>query len=318
MGMGPAIFKHQGKETLYSLRLLPIGGYCKMEGEEEYSDEPRSFSKAKVWKRLIVVVSGAFMNFLLGFIAVVLSVCIFYNLIPTNQVARFVPLNINGEEVGPFSNSENGLKEKDIILKINGSDITVASDITYILGLCQDETVSVTVKRGDEIITLDSVSFYQVEENGMKGLIRDFSVYGVEKNFFNVLDFSGKETVGAVKTVYRTLNQLITGKVPITGVSGIVGVGGAIEETVSNSESFAELAERLLYFLYLISINLAVMNLLPFPALDGGHVVFLIYEAIFKKPVPEKLYTILNGIGFAVLILFVIFITFKDIFTLVI
>ncbi|MBR2327976.1 MAG: site-2 protease family protein [Clostridia bacterium] len=327
IGMGPLIFKKQGKETLYSLRLFPIGGFCKMEGEEEYSESPRSFSAAKVWKRFIVVVSGAAMNLLLGFIAVVVTVSCFYNLVPTTMVAKFNTLNIPGyeQEVPPVSNAEGGLMQYDRIIKINGEAVTIRSDINYILGLCQDETVDITVLRDmnpDEDVTelkeivLEDVKFHQIEQNGSKGLIADFSVYGVEKTVGNVLDYSFKETVGSVKMVYRTLAGLITGKIPVSNMSSIVGVGGAINDSVSQAESVSDVVFMLLSYLYLISINLGVMNLLPFPALDGGHVVFLIYEAIFKKPVPEKLYTILNAAGFILLFAFMIFIVLKDVFYL--
>ena len=128
VGMGPAIFKKQGKETLYSLRVLPIGGYCKMEGEEEFSDDERSFSKAKVWKRFIVVVSGAAMNLLLGFIAIIVSVCCFYNLIPTTTVARFDTLKIEEKEVEPVSNGEGGLMVGDEIIAVDGERVSVTSD----------------------------------------------------------------------------------------------------------------------------------------------------------------------------------------------
>lgn len=327
IGMGPLLLKKQGKETLYSLRLLPIGGFCKMEGEEEYSESPRSFSGAKVWKRFIVVVSGAAMNLLLGFIAIVITVSCFYNLVPTNTVAKFNTLNIPGyeQEVPPVSNAEGGLMQYDKIIAINGEKITVRSDINYILGLCQEETVDVTVLRDVDPdpdvkefreIVLENVRFHQVEQNGTKGLIPDFQVYGVEKTFGNVLDYSVKETFGAVKMVYRTLSGLITGKIPVSNMSSIVGVGGAINENVSQAESASDVVFMLLSYLYLISINLGVMNLLPFPALDGGHVVFLIYEAIFRRPVPEKLYTVLNAAGFILLFAFMLFIVLKDVFYL--
>ncbi len=327
IGMGPLLFKKQGKETLYSLRLLPIGGFCKMEGEEEYSDSPRSFSAAKVWKRFIVVVSGAAMNLLLGFIAIVITVSCLYNLVPTTVVAKFNTLNIPGyeDEVPPVSNAEGGLMQYDKIIAINGEAVTFRSDISYILGLCQEETVDITVIRDvnpdpeiteHEEIVLKDVKFHQVEQNGTKGLISDFTVYGIEKTFGNVLDYSVKEMFGSVKMVYRTLSGLITGKIPVSNMSSIVGVGGAINENVSNAESVSDVIFMLLSYLYLISINLGVMNLLPFPALDGGHVVFLIYEAIFRRPVPEKLYTVLNAAGFILLFAFMIFIVLKDVFYL--
>ncbi len=318
VGMGPAIFKKQGKETLYSLRLLPIGGYCKMEGEEEFSDDERSFSKAKVWKRFIVVVSGAAMNLLLGFIAIIVSVCCFYNLIPTTTVARFDTLKIEEKEVEPVSNGEGGLMVGDEIIAVDGERVSVTSDIDYILGLSQETAVSVTVKRDGEVIVLDSVPFHQLEYNGTKGLISDFTVYGVKKDFFSVFDFSFKETVGAVRMVFRTLKSLVTGKVPVTNISSIIGIGGAISESVSKADSFRTVIRMLLYYLYIISINLGVMNLLPFPALDGGHVVFLAYEAIFRKPVPQKLYTILNVVGFALLFALLIAVMIKDIIQLII
>ena len=315
IGMGPLLLKKQGKETLYSLRLLPIGGFCKMEGEEEYSESPRSFSGAKVWKRFIVVVSGAAMNLLLGFIAIVITVSCFSKLVPTTVVADFYTLKIPGyeQEAPPVSNAEGGLKIRDKIIAINGEKITIRSDINYILGLCQEETVDITVIRDvnpdpeiteHEEIVLKDVKFHQVEQNGTKGLIPDFQVYGVKKTF------------GSVKMVYRTLSGLITGKIPVSNMSSIVGVGGAINENVSQAESASDVVFMLLSYLYLISINLGVMNLLPFPALDGGHVVFLIYEAIFRRPVPEKLYTVLNAAGFILLFAFMIFIVLKDVFYL--
>lgn len=310
IGMGPQILKKRGKETLYSIKLFPIGGSVMMEGEQEASDDDRAYNKKPVWQRFLIVTAGAIMNIVLGFIIMLCLVIFFAPGVGTTKIYSFEPKKLADGTVLESMSDKTGLKVGDKILKVDGKKVDVINDIYYILGMNSKETVEVTVLRDGEKLTIENVKFPQVTSQGMTGMISDLKFVGVKKNFFNIFQEAYYNTIGVVKLVYRTVGGLITGKVPVSAVSGPVGTIEVIGEAADAG------IEPLLLLVAMITINLGVFNLLPFPALDGGHVVFLIYEAIRRKPVPEAAFGIINFIGFGLLMLFALLITFKDIFVL--
>ncbi len=301
IGMGPAIFKKQGKETLYSVRVLPIGGYVQMDGEDGDGTDENSFNKKPYWKRFLILVTGALMNILLGFILI----CIINSqraLLPTTVVAQF--------DDNAVSNA-GGLKENDEIVDINGYGVNSYLDMTYALATAGTDPVSVTVLRDGGKVTLDKVSFPVVEDEQLGECFSiDFVVFGVKRSFISTVKYSFDWTVSISKSIYSFFGTLFTGKADINQVSGPVGTTTAIGESVKLG------LDSLLLVVALISINLGIVNLLPFPALDGGRILLLAIEAVRRKPLSQKVEYSINAAGLILLLALMAVITVKDVIKL--
>lgn len=404
LGMGPKLFSFKKGETTYSLRLFPIGGYCAMEGEDEESDNPRAFTNAKVWKRMIIIVAGAFMNIVLGLIMMFVLVV---------QSASFSSTTIDSFPQNSFS-ANCGLMAGDTITKINNYSIWAAQDMSFALATTKCKEVSgdstviykqdcaielchlyvdmfdskkydektldkvikllnegcakintvtdkteaksvmndyyakmenaagvkkykipeievkktrlryqtdVEVLRNGKNVTLKDVQFYTYLKDGKDetpSVMMDFYVKPIKKNVGTVLQQTGIQTVSVARMVWSSLIGLAQGAFSIQDISGPVGAASAITQVASQGleKSFLDAFNNILYMMMLISVNLGIFNMLPFPALDGGRFLFLLIEAIFKKPIPRKVEQIVNGVGLAILLLFMAAITVKDIWVL--
>lgn len=302
IGFGPELLKWQGKETKYALRLVPFGGYCAMEGEDSDSENPRGFCNKKPWRRLLIILAGAFFNILLGFIIILISLAP-SKLLGTTQVADFV----NNEKFSSVSNNY-GLMKNDTIINVNGRGIYSTIDLGYAFSGVEDGTVDMLVIRNGEKVQLNDVKFDTKEIDGVSFIVVDFMVYGKENNFVNLITQSARETFSYSRVVWFSLVDLVTGKYGITQVSGPVGVTAAISTAVS-SGGIADL----LPIMALITINLGIFNLLPIPSLDGSRALFIFIEMIVRKPVPRKYEAIVHGVGIVVLLAFLALITVKDI-----
>ena len=309
--MGPAIWKKQVGETLYAIRTIPIGGYCAMEGEDGESDNPRSFDKAAWWKRLIILVAGAAMNFITG----VLLMVIVY--LPAQAVVTPV---IESFEPYCTITGENGLQPGDRVLEVDGERIYVRSDINLILSLNPGDVHDLVVERNGTKVVLDDFVLEKHKVTDASGTER--MMYGM--NFgAEELDFGGKlryawaQTLDTVRMVKLSLRMLITGQAGLKDMSGPVGIVQMMSETAEASKSKTAAALNLLYFGAFIAINLAVMNLLPIPALDGGRVVGLLIttavEAVTHKKIDPKYEGWLHGVGMIALLGLMAVIMFKDI-----
>ena len=297
LGMGPRLCGFVKGETKYSLRLLPIGGYCAMEGEDDTSEDERAFCNKPVWRRILVVAAGAFMNLVLGFVLLIILVSTM-NLVGTTKIAQF--------NEGAISNQY--LQVGDEIVSINGSHVFIDNDIVYGLLSDRDGVVDMVVKRNGEKVKLTGVTF-QTEDlgDGVTGTNIDFKVYGVEKTFFGVIKQSACWTLSVVKLVWGSLIDLLTGQFGLNQLSGPVGVASAIGEASTMG------IRSLLLFVVFITVNLGVFNLLPIPALDGGRLVFLIVEGIRRKPIKPEHEGWVHMIGFGLLMLLIVVVTFNDI-----
>ena len=406
LGMGPKIFSFGKGETKYSLRIFPIGGFCAMEGEDEESPEPRAFNNAKVWKRMIVVIAGAVMNIILGFVLMFVVVV---------QQDSYSSTEVQSFPATSFS-SCTGLQLGDVIKEINGYGISTSMDFNYPISTAElktvdgstleiykedcgnnlynmavslvqdknnklsDEQVSkvneLLSKSTNEIVKAkskeDAYSVYEnyykeinnacgiknykvekiveketrkrytadilVERNGEEKLLKnvqfftyttkdnsdpqvsiDFYVKPIEKTFGSVLSQTFKQTISTCKMIYASLGGLLTGKFGLKDMSGPIGIASAVTTVASESLSsgFMSAVNSIIYVMMIITVNLGLFNMLPFPALDGGRFVFLIIEAIRGKSVPRKVEAIVNGIGMGLLILLMILITANDIFKLI-
>ncbi len=300
LGMGPAILKKKGKETTYALRLFPIGGYCAMTGEdEEIPDDPKAMRNKPLWMRMIIVVSGAAMNFILGILLV--AIIVLSDPIPSTQVAEF----------GENALSQNcGLQVGDTIIGVNGEKISSYVEMsTKISSQYNKDSVSLTVLRDGQQIILQNVTFptAQVDEDMSYPSI-DFKVYRAEKTPGVVLSEIFQRTWTYTTSIYDSLIDMITGRISLKYVSGPIGISEVISQAAANG------ILPLLSIAALISLNLGVMNLLPLPALDGGRFLCMLVEAVIRRPIPPKVEGIIHGVGLAILLLIMVIIALKDIF----
>ena len=314
MFMGPAIFKKQVGETLYSIRCIPIGGYCAMEGEDGDSDNPRSFEKAAWWKRLIILVAGAAMNFVAG----ILIFAILY--LPGNQVV--VPV-INEFTDCCIFNQEDALHLGDEILELDGEKIYTNSDISLILNLNKKINHDITVLREGEKLVFEDLPMAHTHTNddGSEYLHYGFAFGQVrETGFLGKVTFVWKVVVDNVRSVRLSLQMLFSGQAGVQDLSGPVGIVQMMSEVAEESETSRIAILNMLSFGGMIAVNLAVMNLLPIPALDGGRVVGVLittaFEKITRKKINPKYEGYLHGAGMILLLGLMAVIMFKDIFVI--
>lgn len=314
MFMGPAIFKKQFGETLYTIRIIPIGGYCAMEGEEGGSENPRSFEKAAWWKRLIILVSGAAMNFLIG----VLIFGILY--LPGNQIVAPV---INEFTDCCIFNHEDGLHLGDEILEIDGEKIFINNDISLILELNRTIHHDVVVLRDGKKIVFHDLEMAHTHQNadGSEYLHYGFSFGQVrEVGFLEKLDFVWKVTMDNVRSVRLSLQMLFSGKAGVQDMSGPVGIVQMMSEAAEASDTTMMAFMNMLSFGGIVAVNLAIMNLLPIPALDGGRIAALLITVVFEKITHKKIDPryegYLHGAGMILLLGLMAVIMFKDIFVI--
>ena len=314
MFMGPAIFKKRKGETLYAIRCIPIGGYCAMEGEDDNSENPRAFGKASWWTRLIILIAGSGMNLVAGFLILLLVFA------PAQQ---FIMPVISQIEEGCALAGENGLQVGDRFLEIDGEKIYVQSDFSMILSLNGGDVHDLVVERNGEKIELDNFLMEKREfdnGDGTKSLRYGFSFSVVEADFLNTLRYVWNTGIDTVRTVRLSLQMLLTGQAGLQDMTGPVGIVQQISDVAEASEDAFSAFLNVMYFGGFIAINLAVMNLLPLPALDGGRVVCLLLttaaEKITDRKIDPKYEGYLHGIGMVLLLALMAVIMFKDIFVI--
>ena len=314
MFMGPAIFKKKIGETQYSIRCIPIGGYCSMEGEDEDTDDPRSFQKAAWWKRLIILVAGAAMNFIAG---LVLFAIVY---MPMTEMA--VPVIDNFTEQSLVC-GEDGLQVGDEIVKIDGEKIFVYGDISNILTINGGDVHDIEVLRNGKKVLLDDFVMQSYEVTDADG--NQYRMYGINfttvtPTFLDKLQYVWDFSLDNIRNVRMALQMLFTGKAGIKDMSGAVGIVAIMSDAATEAESSKDAIITMTYFCGFLAVNLAVMNLLPVPALDGGRVVALLLttaiQAITKKKINPKYEGYIHAVGMVLLLVFMALITFKDIFTI--
>lgn len=312
IGMGPKLVGWGKGETKYAIRVLPIGGYVSMEGEDTDSPDPRAFNRKRVWQRLLVVLSGATMNLILGFIIlVIITAC--SDAIITTEIAKF--------ESEDAISHQTGLEVGDKIIKVNGMSVFCDTDISYQFQSDEDMTFEMTVLRNGETIVLPSVQFDGTKlEDGTTTLHIDFFVVGDKVNPLTVLDYSGKKFVSVARMIWLSLGDLVKGKYGINDLSGPVGIVGAIGDVVGSTASgidFGTMIANLASLVVFITINVGIFNLLPIPALDGSRAIFLIIEGIRRKPIKPEHEGIVHMIGMIALLALAAIVTVFDILKLI-
>lgn len=301
IGMGPVIFKKQGKNTLFTIRLLPLGGFCSM-GEDEDSEDENSFRKKPVGRRIAVIAAGAVMNLILGFI-IALIIFLVSGKLTTTIIA----------EVTPGSGCEAaGMTQGDKVVKVNGVHIFTANDIIYQLRNDEDGVLDFVVERNGEKISLDGVKFGLTidKETGQRVLNYDFKVYLKDITAAELLPAAANKFMYYSRLILMSLRDLISGKYGLNNLQGPVGIVTVISESAQKSGFDIG---YLLDIAMLISVNVGIFNLLPLPALDGGRLVFLIVEAIRRKPMKAETEGMVHFAGFALLMILMIIVTFNDV-----
>lgn len=405
LGMGPKIFSFKKGETTYSLRLLPIGGFCAMEGEDEDSSNPRAFNNAKIYKRMIIIIAGAVMNIVFGLI-LMMTLLLPSKAFATTTVSQFSPRAYS---------ANSGLMAGDKIISVDGYKINNTLDLSYVLatlkvqevpgdslqiykqdcanalfdmcvenglfnasakdanwadetyeelmfymeainsadskesadsilkrgsdklyhqfGINEYDDLEITVRgtrqrfradfvveRNGEKVTLNDVDFftYLPEAGADPQLSVDFYTEAKDKTFFTLIGETGSQTVSVVRMVVDSLVGLVKGDFGFSDVSGPIGAASATVEVAQEGlkQGFGEAVLNIVYVMMIISVNLGVVNMLPFPALDGGRFIFLLIEGIFKKPIPRKVEAVVNAVGLGLLLLFILIVSFKDVWML--
>ncbi len=342
IGMGPKIISRKSKKNdiIYSLRLLPIGGYVQMVGENgeeglneaekakyfeenpemvQYADDPRALSKKPIWQRMIIIAAGGVTNIVIGLLLTVVMVA-------------SMPV-LGGTAVAAFDEDATsvnyGLQKEDIIVKVNNTSVSTHMMLAYSVMYYGDAPIDLTVVRGADIkynekgqmvsykggekIKLEDVVFpsetFDEYGNAVYGDM-DFKIYAVEKNLLSTLSQSAEYGRMMIKTVWDGLFDLIRGKYGIEAFSSPVGISGEIGDAAKSGSS------SLLYIVVLLSVNLGIINLLPIPALDGGHLMFYVIELIIRRPISPKVKGYLNAAFMVLIFGFAFFIMFKDVVNL--
>ena len=378
IGMGPTIFKKQGKETKYALRLFPIGGFVSMEGEEEESEDGRAFCNQKTWKRMIIIAAGATFNLILG---IIICFCLVGSeeLVGTNQILQFYEtavsnqqgglkegdkiISIDGKKVfsdydisflmqrnstgvysftvgrdgeklelpqvhfgrrtgGNFSYSEDctiselsakikgfGLKDGDRILSVNGEKVTKGEELIAAIGKDEDYTYDFTVDRQGEALTFTDVRMAVIT-------VFDFVILGQEKNIGNVTKNAFGYALSMGRMVYLSLFDLISGQYGMNDLAGPIGTISVITDIAEESIATVDWS-GLFMIMAMITINIGLFNLLPVPALDGGHLFFMVFELVFRKKIPQKYESYIHAAGLVILLGFMAIISASDIWKLI-
>lgn len=278
IGMGPAIWKKQGAETLYSVRLLPIGGYCAMEGEDSESDDPRAFTNQHPLKKVLILVAGAGMNFLLGYLLV--FIVLSGSFAQTTEITGFM-------EGCPYE-GEDALQVGDEFWKIDGHRIYATGDISMYLAEGGD-THDIVVKRDGKKVSLEDMTITLLEYEGESQPRYGFYFQGEATGLIEKLQYSWYQSLYFVRMVWVSLGDLISGTYGVNDLSGVVGIVDMMSDVGNQSASVYAAVMNLAYLTAFIAINLAVMNLLPIPALDGGRIFFLIILWPVEKLLGHKL-----------------------------
>ena len=312
--MGPALFKKKIGKTVYSLRCIPFGGYCAMEGEDSESENPHAFTRAAWWKRVIILVAGAAMNFLIGLIIIAVTL---------GAAKTYVEPVISYVEPWSTVSEGDGLRPGDTILEFNGKDIVIRDDFTLETTLLPDGYYPVVVEREGQRVELPRVNMTRQRvqySDGSEDMLYGISFTTVENTWESVPGRIWPTATNYVDSVIMSLKMLFSGQAGLTDMSGPVGIVNIMNESAQAAKDATGAFLNVLSIGGLIAINLAVMNLLPVPALDGGRVVCLLITAVVEKITRKKLNPKYEGwlhTGFLVaLLLLMLVITFKDVFTL--
>lgn len=310
VGMGPTLLHFTKGETKYSLKLLPIGGACMYEGEDGiYSEEGKenpgtsgSFQSAGVWARISSVVAGPIFNLILAFLL---------SMIVVGFSGTDVPVVKN--TIPDFPAQEAGLMAGDVITAINGESIHLYREVTLATLVNQGKEMTVEYDRNGQ--SHSATITPKMDEQEGRYL---FGIQGGEvkqAKGFQLFQYSYYEVLYWLKSTFKSLGMLVTGKVTVNDLSGPVGIAVVIDDAIEATTPYgmSTVLLTMINIAILLSVNLGVLNLLPLPALDGGRLVFLLLEAVRGKPIPQEREGMIHFVGFVALMLLMAVVMFNDI-----
>lgn len=309
MGMGPNLFHFQKGDTKYSFRLLPIGGFCAMEGEDGSSRGPGSFYSKPAWQRMLVVVMGAVMNIILGLVLMMILL---------GQQDAF-----SSTTIAEFSQDSAfeaaGLQVGDEFVSVDGYRVYGDKDLSFAFATANPDSVDIVVNRNGQSVSFENVQLKSQEISGKNYVTLEFYVKAIRKNFVSLIGKACQDTVSVVRLVWYSLISLLTGKYGLNEMSGPIGAADAVGQAVTAGlkESFLAGLNNVINIMMLITVNLGVFNLIPFPALDGGKLFLFFIEVIRRKPVNEKYVGVVETAGFVLLMCFMVVVSFSDILRLI-
>ena len=347
IGMGPVIWHKRKGDTVYSVRLIPFGGYCAMYGEQsleagekgqsdKQDEKPKkskfhfgskrqeqvkadykqdwssdqAFTNQVWWKKLIILCAGPLSNLALGILACLLLV-LFLD-VPTE------PTIVELMEDHPAV--ESGIAVGDVIVGVNDRDVVTWNDYTLYLDSHPDvikDGFTMRVRRGDTVLSIDAS---RREDDNLFGIT--VKQDPVDKTAGVVVKYVCNKVEYMFRSVFDSLAMMVRGAASVKDMTGVVGVTNAIVESTDevvataaeeNEDAFAPLMSLLLHILGLLSVNLGILNLMPIPALDGGRIVFSLYEGIFRRKVPERVELAVNSVGMILLLTLMGYIVVQDI-----
>ena len=306
VGMGPQICSWKSKKSgiKYAVRLLPIGGFVSMDGEEGVSDDPKAFNNISPWKKIIITAAGPIVNILFAFILMFILVVSSNTLVSTT--------------VGSFNEgslSQTQLALGDEIIKVGDVRVHTGEEVAYEIMYQGYKAIDITVKRDGKEMVLKDVVFPTLQESGALFGNIDFKMYTLNSlenvNFFDYASQAYHRSVSTFKMIWDSLIGLVSGRFGVSALSGPIGVTQVVGEAAQASPY------SLFYLVVVISMNLGVFNLLPIPALDGGHIVFHLMDGIAgRKVVKKETEDMIHAVGIMILFGFMILISLKDVVTL--
>ena len=307
IGMGPKLLSKQGKETLYSLRALPFGGFCSMEGEHEEDDEPdpRSFLSQKRWRRVVILAAGSVANFIAAFIIV---------FILTSGMPGFLSSTISEVTDSLPNEGPSELMTGDRIVALNGERVYYYDDFVLLLRVNADKPIFFTIERDGEMIEYERRA-YLVDGAWQFRYSINFEV--IESNIWETLKFTGNQTYNFVRMIRLSIAMIIGGSAGIQDLAGPVGIVSAMNTIGQQAPTILDAVRGIVMFAAFIGVNVAVINLLPIPAMDGGRILFTvvtwIIEKITRRPLDPKYENYINTGAFILLLCLMVFVLYNDV-----
>ena len=308
IGFGPKIVQFKRKDILYSLRLIPLGGYCSFVGEDEDNDAPNAMNKQAVWKRFITVASGPIMNFVMAFVFCVILLSNYY-------VAEYLPCVAEIYEDMPAGSS--GIQLGDIVTEINGNAVSYDENgintVTSVIRSADlSQPLEIVIDRDGEEIAISILPKLITDAEGNSYYQIGIAFGSRTYEFGEALAAAPGFMVDFMQQMLNSLKNLVFHGTGVDEVTGPIGIISLVSTEVYNAKWRA-----VVYLTFILSLNIGIMNLLPLPALDGGRLVFLAVEGIRRKPLPPEKEGMVHGIGFLLLIVLIVFISYKDIVRLI-
>lgn len=297
VGMGPAIYKKQRGETLYAVRVFPIGGYCAMEGEDEESDEPRAFNNRPAWQRACVLAAGSVTNFI---------TCVILLIIIAFWVGTSTTTIDSVQEGSPAQKA--GIMAGDTIVEVDGKEVNEWDDLISTVGNSKNDTADIVLDRnGKEVEVTSELEYDEEAGRNMIGVTA-----AVEHSVPAAIAGGIKNTGTMTVMMYEVIKQLFTGEVSVDELSGPVGIVYATNQAAKSGVIYV------IYLAALLSLNLAIINMLPFPALDGGRLLFLVIRLFTGRKVSDEMEGKIHFIGICLLFALMIYVTFNDVIKFII